>query len=300
MQKRINASWLSCLESQPTELVIDKSINFRYDSVAVGLIFYNHRKIKLQSYLCVHGNDVRRITFSEYLSDEIVPEGTDFWVFSCSDIYSPHSFIKVSPCPFTSLFIPKIPDINIKLFTGVINKTSKILEDNICKDEDIHCILLFTLVYPNSIINKFTKELFSRENIKTMAIGGGVISRAFTQSKYKTAQFDAFSVVISDNDDFKAKLIDFKSLITLRKSSCAIRICCAAKGAKDMETAVFNEIFPDTFIVGLDADGEIGCNKYSSWQPQKDAPDEKKQKISHSLCHQYTTIIMILTWGKRI
>ncbi|KRT85614.1 hypothetical protein AMK59_222, partial [Oryctes borbonicus] len=213
----------------------------------------------------------------------------------------------------------KIPDIKIKRFSGSDTSTSSLLEENIAENEDIRCILLFTPKCRGSTMKKFINELRNRENIKEIAIGGGVISHgvklfqknntkkvfttntfyciSFTQNKDKTTQFDAFSLVIPYEHDFKSKLVEFKNHISLRKSSCAIRICCVGKDNKDTETAIFKEVFPATFIVGLDADGEIGWNKFSSWQPEEGIPDAKKQKSSHYLWHEFSTVIVILTWG---
>ncbi|KAK9717617.1 hypothetical protein QE152_g23648 [Popillia japonica] len=322
LRKRNNASWLSLSRTKASQLTIQKSNNFKYDSVAFALIFYNYHDIKLQKFICVHDEPVKRMTFSEYLINEIVPKDIDFWVFSCTHVYSP-MLSKGSNCSFTGLFIPKIPNINVQQFITPFDKTDHIFEKSISQEEHIHCILLFTLSYPNLILKKFTKELFKRDNAEGIAIGGGVISNgikpfqrlnvtkrvfksntlfciAFTEEKNNPAEFDAFSVVISYEVDFKQELINFKKQINLREHNFALRICCAAKDVKDIEKTLFNEVFPNTFLVGLDVDGEIGRDKFQSWQPEEDTPEKKKQKMRYCLCHQYTTIIVILSWGKKI
>lgn len=61
----------------------------------------------------------------------------------------------------------------------------------------------------------------------------------------------------------------FKNSIKLRENSFAIKMCCAAKANKKTETTVFNKIFPKTFVIGCDVDGEIGLDKFNSWDQEK-------------------------------
>lgn len=63
---------------------------------------------------------------------------------------------------FTAVLIPEIPNINVKQFIVPCDKADSIFKKSISKDEHIHCVLVFTLSYPNLIIRKFTKELLNR------------------------------------------------------------------------------------------------------------------------------------------
>lgn len=62
LRKRNNASWLSLSRTKASQLTIQKSNNFKYDSVAFALIFYNYHDIKLQKFICVHDEPVKRMT----------------------------------------------------------------------------------------------------------------------------------------------------------------------------------------------------------------------------------------------
>lgn len=72
----------------------------------------------------------------------------------------------------------------------------------------------------------------------------------------------------------------------MRKNSVALLICCNEKDCTVIETNIFYKHFPDTILVSLDVNGEIG---WSSTMSDCDisCPDGKGKENRYStiLCH---------------
>lgn len=99
----------------------------------------------------------------------------------------------------------------------------------------------------------------------------------------------------------------------MRNNSMAFRICCAAKMRKNRELTIFNKVFPNVTLLGLEAEGEIGWNSYNL--ETKDGrifcccilylkevlgyiDEPKKRKESYPIVqHQWSTVIVFITWG---
>lgn len=57
LKKRNKASWFTCYSTEMSKVkpkVIKHSDNLNYNNVEMGIILYDFRRIKLNSYICVH------------------------------------------------------------------------------------------------------------------------------------------------------------------------------------------------------------------------------------------------------
>ncbi|XP_044269867.1 uncharacterized protein LOC123014695 isoform X2 [Tribolium madens] len=171
------------------------------------------------------------------------------------------------------------------------------------------------------------ERLIPEEECEKVAVAGGIIRRttvfpqlpeyhtirrlnslciAFSEDIYCDSVFDASSVVINGNnltsEDFEDHLLKFKSKIILRSNSLAFRICCSAKMRKNHESRVFNKVFPDTPLIGLEAEGEIGWNCFNHRDNNEEVENQaKKCKEGYpTVQHQWSTVIAFVTWGHLI
>lgn len=59
-------------------------------------------------------------------------------------------------------------------------------------------------------------------------------------------------------------LFQFKENITLYNNAILVRVTCADKEDKNDENIVLHRHFPNIPIVGMDANGEFGWNKFEN------------------------------------
>ena len=96
------------------------------------------------------------------------------------------------------------------------------------------------------------------------------------------------------------------------KTTCAFMFACCGRGAglyrgkKNVESAVFRKLFPETPLIGAFGGGEIGIEHIPSAVPESDdgerpakraRVDEKEQLLSSDdLLHSYTTVFVMLSF----
>lgn len=145
-------------------------------------------------------------------------------------------------------------------------------------------------------VTNLTWRYFSQDP-KDVAIAGGVVSDArpsafaynesvkcnilciaFLQPKTEERNLLSYSLVLSVDPSFFQDALEqvccthnfnikkyikivlqFKEKITLRSQSLAFRFSCSAKATSRREEVIaFNNVFPNTPIIGMDVYGEIG------------------------------------------
>ncbi|XP_018569015.1 uncharacterized protein LOC108909237 [Anoplophora glabripennis] len=341
LEKRNKSSWFTCYNAKVSSTVKPKIIrhsdNLNYNNVDMGIILYDFRRIKLNSYICVHNfyhdMDLSRKTVPEYLEEELVPQNINYCLISCPKVVSYFDVIKKEDVGCGSvldgLFLPKIPKIRTAMFhcNPLKKDLRKYLESHIKSTEEVKCLLLFCTKNLNKSIYNLLKVLIPENNASSVAVGGGVIRGTktfqqitpakrvfssndtfcivFLQEQCTRTDFNAFSFVIFGDDlskeEFEEELLKFKKQIILRTNSVAFRVCCSAKIYSEEELVLFNKVFPNIPLLGMNADGEIGWN--CLYMPEKaddgDGESEAK-KAKHKypkVQHQWSTILVLITWG---
>ncbi|KAJ8929275.1 hypothetical protein NQ314_018068 [Rhamnusium bicolor] len=104
--------------------------------------------------------------------------------------------------------------------------------------------------------------------------------------------------------NFERNYLSLKKKIIIRANSVAVGVCCSAKMNTEEELVLFNKVFPNTPLLGLNADGEIGWNCFMSSQESTGAQKldngeskAKKPRQFQKVQHQWSTILVFITWG---
>ncbi|XP_057327917.1 F-box only protein 22-like [Microplitis mediator] len=224
-------------------------------------------------------------------------------------------------------FLPEDPEVDINLFVrnhaGKKNKDLKknifeipnvrSLFDLICNDNptitNVKCIIIF--VIDNNPFTFIDVPTFIKNN--KIAIWGGVVNKlSCSLSGSKLTDTNFMGVVISgdnvrswstiltqDEETEKAviiKLTEFKKDVKLLKHSIGFMFSCVARGsgwygeAKNVESTIFKNLFPTVPLIGSFGNGELGS------QSVFENPELEKRCVD--IHHQYSTTVMILTYGK--
>jgi hypothetical protein len=352
LEKRNKVSWITVFRKKRLCYVHD-SDNYHNHNTAASIILFNCSVISLSDSLCCHENlTQKKIKFLDFISNQVVPHGTDYCIMGCSGVESLLSkkiVYKSSVRLFDGCFIPPIPNVRISMFNvNPQNMNDKYIRPN---SEKLKCLLLFSKIDLEDGIFAILDQLIPEGGCRSVALGGGIVRKtvqtnvsqkegkclciAFTQNICTESDFNASSVVIQGDDlsprEFEAHLLKFKNKIVVRSNSLAFRICCSAKTQKNQESRIFNEIFPDTPLLGLEAEGEFGWNSH----PQKNKeinchkqnllePEDEVRRVYHNNCsndsddelqnrrtkkrigsyprvqHQWTTVIVFITWGQLV
>ncbi|XP_018331034.1 uncharacterized protein LOC108740953 [Agrilus planipennis] len=295
LQKRSSVSWVSYVER---ERIFQSSKCFNYNNISKCIIFYDYHYIKLDKYICLHENQLQRMTFVEYISKEVVPKNIEHCFLSCSSvtpidlsnlIRSKKTAEKIPRAVFQSVSLPEIPNVKISMFHCNPSQSDAAIKCTLSKyikpDEVVKCLLTFHISNPYRNIEKFLNCVLDGEDAASLALGGGIIKGikpylsdsyqiqrycsareyfciTFQQNKYAEIDFNAGSMVVSgvshSTYEFEECLGKLKAKCQNRTDGVAFRICCAAKHDKDMETTLFNKHFPKIPLLGIDVDGEIG------------------------------------------
>jgi len=103
----------------------------------------------------------------------------------------------------------------------------------------------------------------------------------------------------------KAELLKLKNSGICEENSFAFMFACCGRGVnhyrghQGVEAAVFCQMFPNTPIVGVFGNGEIGIN-YIPGSAQENKQGSRKAKLQPSqVHHSFTTIIVMISLGKR-
>jgi len=96
------------------------------------------------------------------------------------------------------------------------------------------------------------------------------------------------------------RLRELKAYNLPEKHSFAIMLACIGRGEgmyeeNGVESAIFHKLFPDTPLVGLFGNGEIGCD--FSDNPVAATNDMKRRKSAlPKLFHSYTTVFVLVAY----
>ncbi|CAH0547318.1 unnamed protein product [Brassicogethes aeneus] len=332
--KRCDPSWFTCYKIKGSN-ILKYSDNLNKNNIGIGIILYNSRRIKLTDYICIH-REISIISLkpvAEYITDELIPPNIEYCLISCPRVVSqfPIKEKALLTSTFDGLILPKIPNVQTTMFhcNPVKKLDIKNTIDNFIKpNHEVKCILLFCKNDLRKSIYNLLDALVPGLNPLAAAIGGGIIRGtktfqnqkkvfslndvfciAFTKEKEGKCDFSAFSVVISGDDlskeEFEAELIKFRKNTELRSHSAAFRICCSAKVDTDEELDLFEKVFPNVPLLGMDADGEIGWNCYNnvdpdSWTRPNQSGSKRMKKNYPVVQHQWSTVLVLLTWGNLV
>ncbi|KAF7271036.1 hypothetical protein GWI33_016002 [Rhynchophorus ferrugineus] len=340
LKKRTSPSWFTCYKGSKGRKgnVIAHSDNLNYSNVEIGIILYDSYRIKLNKYICLHNNivELSRKSIPEYLEEELVPKSVDYCLLSVPRVVSYFRNVRNAKdiqdhgSIFDGIFIPKIPHVRTVMFHCNPSK-KKDIEDAtnlyIQNNEEVKCLLLFCKTQLHESLYTFLEYLVPKNEPTSVALGGGVIrgTKTFQQInpekkiytvkdtvcilflKDKTTEIDnfhAYSCVIKGNDlskeEFNLELQKFKGNITMKEYSLGFRICCSAK-YQETELQSFEEIFPKTPLLGLDAYGEIGWNCYPNANVQETDKPQKAKRVRRSKHfpnaeNYFSTIFILITW----
>lgn len=332
LKKRNKPSWISCSKKLKIN-VVQHSENIHYNNANIGIILYNYRRLSPNKYMCLHKDTscLQRMTIIEYIAKEIACGNENYCLLSCpkvvsylsSDTYSPSGSI------FDGIFVPEIPGIRTTMFYCnpiKLKKDNKVINDYIKPNEEIKCLLLFALNDLHRSIENLFNALGLLSKPQEVAVGGGIIRGtktfnqntqriistndtfciAFVKDKNSDANFNSSSLVLNgnnfSNEEFEAELMKFKEKILIRNNSVGFRICCGAKWGKEDESVIFNKIFPNIPLLGLEADGEIGWNCFNLKNDEENIESKRKKskKPYPKLQHEWSTVFVIITWGELI
>ncbi|KAK9881541.1 hypothetical protein WA026_016419 [Henosepilachna vigintioctopunctata] len=333
MKKRPpNLCWVTCFQRYKSNF-IKHSGNLHYNDAKIGIFLIDYRRLNLNKYICLHIDTVNlhRMTFAEYLSKEIVNKRMTYCLLSCPKVVSLFTNdIKYSNGSiFDGILLPEIPGIRTTMFYCnpiKLKKNAKFINNFIQQNEELKCLLLFSLTDLHRSIDNLFKVLLKDTRPEDVAVGGGIIrgSKSFQNVQNKSKKiynsnetfciaflkksntdplFNAASFVINGNDfsneEFHEEVSKFRKRVIIRQTSIAFRICCGAKWEKDEESKIFNKHFPNTPLLGLEADGEIGWDSFNL--PDDEERKPKKSKKSYpKLEHEWSTIFVLITWGEII
>lgn len=329
LQKRISPTWISVCYNP--SLSVQMSPGFTYHNAALGIIVYNPHNIKLKTYLCIHDTpDFYRMTFAVYLSTFIVPKNVQYCAIACTEVLSINNECKPTSSIYQGLFIPVIPNVRSTMFH--YSPTNAESLDRVLKEnERVKCLLIFTQKYKSKPIASFLSKLTNCNTPRKVAVGGGLIKSvksfetfkhqrifysdslfciAFFEEEGSESNFNAYSCVISNSveeekqlAEFEAEIIRIKGSAVLRKYGLVFTFCCYAKSLKMEERQLISKHFPKYSVLGLEVDGEIGWNSIFKEDniKQSDAPETKKRKVViPKTLHGWTTVLVLITWGKKI
>lgn len=94
------------------------------------------------------------------------------------------------------------------------------------------------------------------------------------------------------------KIKTLKSSLPSSNTSFAFMFACLGRGQglhgeKNVESAIFRKYFPQTPLVGLFGNGEIGSDFSGAVQRHSEQADYKKKKVQTKLYHSYTTVFIV-------
>ncbi|XP_063910042.1 uncharacterized protein LOC135127533 [Zophobas morio] len=325
LEKRNDVSWITVFRKK-RQSYVHYSKNYLYNNISLGIILFNYRAVSLSDCFCCH-EDVssRKIKFSDFLADQVVPSGTEYCVIGCPGVASMFSkqVINKSSVPlFDGCFIPPIPNVRVSMFYC---NPIHMRDDHIKPNERLKCLLLFCKIDLEESVYDIFEHLLPERDFRSVAVGGGIIRRTvlfphppdclkirkcgtlcitFAEDMYCESAFDTSSVVINGNnlssEDFEDELLKFKNKIVIRSNSMAFRICCSAKMRKNHESRIFNKVFPLTPLLGLEAEGEIGWNCFNLPDSGDEFEGHKPKRAREgypTVQHQWSTVIVFVTWG---
>ncbi|KAL3284017.1 hypothetical protein HHI36_018187 [Cryptolaemus montrouzieri] len=331
LKKRSKLCWFTCFQKHKSNF-LKHSGNLHHNNASIGIILFDYRRLKLNKYICLHKDtdNLEKMTFADYLCKEIVNSKVNYCLLSCPkvvsffgcDMYYPNGSM------FDGILLPQIPGIKTTMFYCnplKLKKTPSMIETYIKSNDEIMCLLLFSLTDLHRSMDNLFKILLQDSKQEDIAVGGGIIRGsksfqnvqkfskkvintndifciAFSREKNTNPKFSAASFVINGNDfsnqEFFEEVLKFKKRVIIRKNSVGFRICCGAKWEKDEESIIFSKHFPNTPLLGLEADGEIGWDCFNL--PDDEESPESKPKKSKLNCpknHEWSTVFVIITWG---
>lgn len=160
LEKRNKISWITVFRKK-RQSHVQYSNNYLYNNISLGIILFNYRAVSLNDFFCCHEDiSSRKIrcnlvscknflifpTVSDFLSDQVVPNGTKFCAIGCPGVASMFSkqVINKSSVPlFDGCFIPPIPNVRISMFYCSPLCTK---DDHFQSNEKLKCLLLFPKV----------------------------------------------------------------------------------------------------------------------------------------------------------